>query len=98
MPRLLGRSCASLSYAAGQALAPQSPNFCYSLRSRARASSHGPRRQVSERRLSATSKDPPVWDGREPSRRTPPSWDLLLERGLLAIMDISARAISLSDR
>ena len=72
--------------------------LCYSLRSRARASSHGPRRQVSERRLSATSKDPPVWDGRQPSRRAPPSWDLLLERVLRAIMDISAPAISLADR
>src|ERR1700732_5143376 len=38
------------------------------------------------------------WDGRPPSRRAPPSWDLLLERGLLAIMDISAFAISLAER
>src|SRR6266481_6845647 len=79
MPRLLGQSCASLSYAVGQALAPQAPNFCYSLQSRGRVSSHSPQRQVSERRLSATSKDPPVWDGRQPSWRAPPSWDLLME-------------------
>src|SRR5271157_1229697 len=69
MPRLLGQSCASLSYAVGQALAPQAPNFCYSLQSRGRVSSHSPQRQVSEQRLSATSKDPPVWDGRQPSWR-----------------------------
>ena len=45
----------------------QAPNFCYSLRSRGQASC--PQRQVSQRRLSATSKDPPVWYGRQPSRR-----------------------------
>ena len=70
MPRLLGRSCASLPYAAGQALAPRNSTQLLLLASIASTSVlHGPRREVSERRLSATSKDTPVWDGRQPSRR-----------------------------
>src|SRR5262245_56184182 len=93
MPRLPGRPCASLSYAAGQALAQQAPNFGCSPQLRGSASSHSPQRQVYGRRLSATLKDLQVGMARQLILLAPPSWDLLMQSGWTAGPDGSANRV-----